>query len=86
MPIMSPLATLTDVPQQTAVLAYQFGDGLTNMIVPTSALVMGALALGRIPYGAWVRFVGPLLLKLFAAGFVFLVISIRFAEVIGFTS
>jgi uncharacterized ion transporter superfamily protein YfcC len=66
MPIMSPLATLTGVPQQTAVLAYQFGDGFTNMIVPTSALVMGALALGKIPYGAWVRFVGPLLLKLFA--------------------
>ena len=66
MPIMSPLATLTDVPQQTAVLAYQFGDGFTNMIVPTSALVMGTLALGKIPYGAWVRFVGPLLIKLFA--------------------
>lgn len=84
MPIMSPLATLTDVPQQTAVLAYQFGDGLTNMIVPTSALVMGALALGRIPYTAWVRFVGPLLLKLFAACAVFLVVSIHFAELIGF--
>ena len=46
MPIMSPLATLTGVPQQTAVIAYQFGDGFTNMIVPTSALVMGTLALG----------------------------------------
>ena len=86
MPIMSPLATLTDVPQQTAVLAYQFGDGLTNMIVPTSALVMGALALGRIPYGAWVRFVGPLLIKLFIAGSVFLVASIHLADVIGFAN
>ena len=85
MPIMSPLATLTDVPQQTAVLAYQFGDGLTNMIVPTSALVMGALALGRIPYTAWVRFVGPLLLKLFAAGCIFLVLSIHLAEQVGFS-
>ncbi|MEM1175999.1 MAG: YfcC family protein [Pseudomonadota bacterium] len=85
MPIMSPLATLTDVPQQTAVLAYQFGDGLTNMIVPTSALVMGALALGRIPYTAWVKFVGPLLLKLFAAGAVFLVASIHLADAVGFS-
>jgi len=83
MPIMSPLATLTGVPQQTAVLAYQFGDGLMNMIVPTSALVMGALALGRIPYTAWFRFVGPLLLKLFAAGAVFLVASIHLAEPLG---
>ncbi len=84
MPIMSPLATLTDVPQQTAVLAYQFGDGFTNMIVPTSALVMGALALGRVPYTAWVKFVGPLLVKIFALAIVFLVVSIHFGEALGF--
>ena len=83
MPIMSPLATLTGVPQQTAVLAYQFGDGFTNMIVPTSALVMGALALGKVPYTAWVRFVGPLLLKIFSLAIVFLIISIHFGDVIG---
>jgi len=84
MPIMSPLATLTGVPQQTAVLAYQFGDGFTNMIVPTSALVMGALALGKIPYGAWVRFIGPLLLKLFALAAVFLILTIHFGDAVGF--
>jgi uncharacterized ion transporter superfamily protein YfcC len=80
MPIMSPLAELTQVPQETAVLAYQFGDGFTNMVVPTSALVMGTLALGKIPYGAWVKFVTPLLLKLFAAAIVFLMISVRIFE------
>lgn len=84
MPIMSPLATLTGVPQQTAVLAYQFGDGFTNMIVPTSALVMGALALGKIPYGAWVRFIAPLLLKLFALAGVFLVLTIHIGDAVGF--
>ena len=84
MPIMSPLATLTGVPQQTAVLAYQFGDGFTNMIVPTSALVMGALALGKIPYGAWVRFVGPLLLKLFALAIVFLIVTVHLGDAFGF--
>ena len=86
MPIMSPLATLTDVPQQTAVLAYQFGDGFTNMIVPTSALVMGALALGRIPYTAWVRFTGPLLLKMFSLAAVFLVFTVHFGDAVGFNS
>jgi uncharacterized ion transporter superfamily protein YfcC len=75
MPIMSPLATLTGVPQQTAVLA---------MIVPTSALVMGALALGKIPYGAWVRFVGPLLLKLFALAIVFLIVTVHLGNAFGF--
>ena len=72
------------VPQQTAVLAYQFGDGFTNMIVPTSALVMGALALGKIPYGAWIRFVGPLLLKLFALAAIFLIVSIHLGTAFGF--
>ncbi len=83
MPIMSPLATLTDVPQQTAVLAYQFGDGFTNMVVPTSALVMGALALGKVPYTAWVRFIGPLLVKIFALAIVFLILSIHIGEAVG---
>ncbi len=83
MPIMSPLATLTNVPQQTAVIAYQFGDGFTNMIIPTNALMMGTLALGRIPYGAWVRFVGPLLLKLFLLAIAVLIFSVHFGAAVG---
>jgi uncharacterized ion transporter superfamily protein YfcC len=84
MPIMSPLATLTDVPQQTAVLAFQFGDGFTNMIVPTNALVMGALALGKVPYTTWFRFLWPLMLKILFLAAVFIVISIHFGEAFGF--
>jgi uncharacterized ion transporter superfamily protein YfcC len=83
MPIMSPLATLTDVPQQTAVLAFQFGDGFTNMIVPTSALVVGALALGKVPYAAWLRFVGPLMLKILVLAATFLVFSIHYGDAVG---
>ncbi|MDH3266779.1 MAG: TIGR00366 family protein [Gammaproteobacteria bacterium] len=86
MPIMSPLATLTDVPQQVAVLAFQFGDGFTNMIVPTSALVMGALALGKVPYTAWFRFVAPLMLKILVLAAIFMVLSIHFGDWVGFTS
>jgi uncharacterized ion transporter superfamily protein YfcC len=85
MPIMSPLATLTGVPQQTAVLAFQFGDGFTNMIVPTSALVMGALALGKVPYMAWFRFVGPLMLKILALAAAFIVLSIHLGDTLGLT-
>lgn len=84
MPIMSPLATLTGVPQQCAVLAYQFGDGFTNMVVPTSALVMGTLALGKIPYTRWVRFVTPLLIKLFLMAAVVLMLAVRFGDAWGF--
>lgn len=83
MPIMSPLATLTDVPQQTAVLAFQFGDGFTNMIVPTSALVVGALALGKVPYAAWFRFIGPLMIKILIMAAAFLTFSIHFGDAVG---
>jgi len=83
MPIMSPLATLTDVPQQTAVLAFQFGDGFMNMIVPTSALVMGGLALAKVPYTAWLQFIGPLMLKILALAAVFIVFSIHFGGAVG---
>ena len=83
MPIMSPLATLTGVPQQTAVLAFQFGDGFTNMIVPTNALIMGALTLGRIPYTVWFRFIGPLMLKILALAAAFIVFSVHFGGHVG---
>lgn len=77
MPIMAPLADLTGLSRQTAVLAYQFGDGFTNMAVPTNALLMGMLALARIPYQRWLRFVGPLLVKLYAVAVAALMLAVR---------
>jgi len=75
MPIMAPLADLTHIGRETAIFAYQFGDGLTNMIVPTNALLMGMLALGKIPFQRWVRFILPLLLKLYIVAVIALVIA-----------
>lgn len=65
MPIMAPLSDLCGVSRQTAVLAYQIGDGFMNMIVPTNALLMGMLALARIPFGRWMRFILPLIFQLY---------------------
>ena len=76
MPIMAPLADLTGVTRQTAVLAYQFGDGFTNMLVPTNALLMGMLGLARIPYQRWAAFVVPLLVKLYAVAAAALVAAV----------
>lgn len=76
MPIMAPLADLTNVSRQTAVLAYQFGDGFTNMLVPTNAVLMGILALAKIPYQRWVRFVVPLLVKLYVVAVATLVFAV----------
>ena len=78
MPIMAPLADLTGLTRQTAVLAFQFGDGFTNMLVPTNALLMGMLALGRIPYQRWLAFVVPLLAKLYLVAAVALVAAVQF--------
>jgi uncharacterized ion transporter superfamily protein YfcC len=78
MPIMAPLSDLVGVTRQTAVLAYQFGDGFTNMLVPTNALLMGMLALGKIPYQRWLRFVVPLLLKIYVVAVLALVLAVSF--------
>ena len=78
MPIMAPLADLTDLTRQTAVLAYQFGDGFTNMIVPTNALLMGILALAHIPYQRWIRFIGPLMVKLYVVAILALLAAVQF--------
>lgn len=64
MPIMAPLAEMTGVSRALLVTAYQSASGLVNLITPTSAVVMGALAIGRVSYGTWIRFVWKLLATL----------------------
>ena len=73
MPVMAPLSDLVGVSRQTAVLAFQFGDGFSNMIIPTSAVTMGILTLADIPWEKWARWILPLELILFAAGFLMLI-------------
>ncbi len=75
MPIMAPLADLTGVGRETAVLAYQLGDGLMNLVVPTNALLMGMLLLARIPYQRWLRFVLPAMIKLYLVAMVVLAVA-----------
>jgi uncharacterized ion transporter superfamily protein YfcC len=64
MPIMAPLAGFVDVPAQLVVTAYQSANGLMNLFIPTSAVVMGGLAIARVPYGRYLRWVWPLLAML----------------------
>jgi len=66
MPIMAPLSDVVGVSRQTAVLAFQLGDGFTNIVVPTSAALMGCLGAARLDWGVWIRFVLPLQAGLFA--------------------
>jgi uncharacterized ion transporter superfamily protein YfcC len=64
MPIMAPLGEFASVPSYLIVTAYQAANGLVNLVTPTSAVVMGGLAIARVGYGVWLRFVWPLLLLL----------------------
>jgi uncharacterized ion transporter superfamily protein YfcC len=64
MPIMAPLASFSDVPAHLVVTAYQSASGLMNLFIPTSAVVMGGLAIARVPYGRYLKFVWPLLVML----------------------
>lgn len=72
MPIMAPLADLTGVSRQTAILAFQFGE-YTNIIIPTSAVTMGALTMAKIPWERWAKWVLPLMIILFVLGFLLLI-------------
>ena len=76
MPLMAPLSDLVGVSRQTAVLAFQMGDGFTNMIIPTSAVLMGALTLGGVPWQKWARWVLPLQISLFVLGLVVLAVAV----------
>jgi uncharacterized ion transporter superfamily protein YfcC len=76
MPLMTPIADLSGISRQIAVLAYQFGDGFTNMVVPTNAVLMGILGIGRIPYDRWFKFIFPLILKLWLLGSIALIIAV----------
>ena len=64
MPIMAPLADFSEVDRSLVVTAFQSANGLVNLINPTFAVVMGALAIGGVPYQRWLRFMWPLLLGL----------------------
>jgi len=64
MPIMAPVADFAGVERSLVVTAYQSANGLVNLFNPTFAVVMGALAIGRVPYERWLRFMWPLLVIL----------------------
>lgn len=72
MPLLVPMADMADITRQTAVLAYQLGDGRTNLFWPTAA--MAALAMGNVPYSKWFKWYLPLTLVIFVVSIIIVVI------------
>lgn len=78
MPIMAPFSDLIGVSRQATVLAFQFGDGFTNMITPCSGVLLAVLSVARIPFAKWVKWVWKFILLLIVIGFLLLLPTIYF--------
>lgn len=72
MPIMAPFSDLVNLSRQSTVVAFQFGDGFTNMITPTSGVLMAVLGVSKIPWTTWVKWVFPLIIILVLVGYLLL--------------
>ncbi len=77
-PIMAPFSDMVGVSRQAMVLAFQFGDGFTNMITPTSGVLVAALAMARIPYTEWVKWIWKMVVVLLILGLVLLLPTVLF--------
>lgn len=73
MPMMSQFSDLIGVSRQATVMAFQFGDGFTNMITPTSPVLIGVLGVAKIPYDKWVKWITPFMIILILLGFLLLI-------------
>jgi len=73
MPMMSQFSDLIGVSRQATVMAFQFGDGFTNMITPTSGVLIGVLGVAKIPYDKWVKWLGGFMVILILLGFLLLI-------------
>jgi len=73
MPIMAPFSDLIGISRQATVMAFQFGDGFTNMITPTSGVLIGVLGVAKIPYEKWVKWITPFMIILVILGFLLLI-------------
>ncbi len=76
MPIMAPLAELCGLTRQMSVLAFQFGDGFSNLVIPTSAVLMGSLEAGKVSYERWMKFAWRMQAWLVAFGIVVLTLAV----------
>ena len=72
-PIMAPLGDLVEVSRQTTVIAFQLGDGISNILTPTSGYFMAALAAGKIPWAKWAKWILPLIGIQYLVGLVFVI-------------
>lgn len=74
-PILAPLGDLVGVTRQTTVIAFQLGDGISNIFTPTSGYFMAGLALAKIPWTKWAKWILPMIALQYLAGGIFVMIA-----------
>ncbi|MGX2961940.1 YfcC family protein [Peribacillus sp. JNUCC 23] len=75
MPILAPLSDLVGVTRQTAVLAFQLGDGISNSLFPTSGVLLAGLAVAGIPFTKWIKWILPFIFIQIVISIIFLIIA-----------
>ena len=75
MPIMIPVSDLVGMTRQISVMAFQIGDGITNLLYPTLGGLLAMLALTRVPFDRWFRFAFPLIIKVIIYGWILMIIA-----------
>lgn len=76
LPVMVPVGDLVGLTRQTTILAFQIGDGVTNLINPTLGGLIAMLSLCRVPFDRWLRFIAPLMLSILLICWVFLTLAV----------
>ena len=73
MPVLMPVAEITGLSKQLTILAFQFGDGLSNLCYPTMGALIAFLSYGRVPFNKWIKFIMPFMLLAWGACIILLV-------------
>jgi uncharacterized ion transporter superfamily protein YfcC len=76
MPVTAPLCDILGLDRQVGALAFQYGDGFGNMVIPTSAVLMGVLGAARVPWTVWLAWVWKFVLALYALAALALVVAV----------
>jgi uncharacterized ion transporter superfamily protein YfcC len=76
LPVMLPLGEVIGLTRQTTILAFQIGDGISNLINPTLGGLIAMLSMCRVPLDRWLRFIFPMALALFILSSITLIIAV----------
>ena len=73
---MIPIGDIVGLNRQVTILAFQIGDGVTNLVNPTLGGLIAMLSMARVPFDRWLRFIAPFMLTILLVSLVFLVVSV----------